>query len=115
MKLKKNRNIEMKTVFIDQDYFRDVLDEVVECPFLHINLLSLMMNDFARIRNIKRKKLLMAVFLKPIRMFHFDERRRFEGRILSGTFWILEIFLRFELFEAILSLKEWLIASQQVM
>ena len=60
MKLKKNRNIEKKTVFIDQDYFRDVLDEVAECPFLHINALLLMTNDFARIRNIKRKKLFMA-------------------------------------------------------
>ena len=69
MKLKKNRNIEMKTAFIDQDYFRDVLDEVVECPFLHINALSLMMNDFARIRNIKRKKLFIADFLNPIRMY----------------------------------------------
>lgn len=63
MKLKKNINIEMETVFIDQDYFRDVLDEVAECPFLHINLQSMMMIDFARIRNIKRKKLVMADYL----------------------------------------------------
>ena len=58
--MKKSRIIEIKTVFIDQDYFRDVLDEVAECLFLHINLLSLMMTDFAQIRNIKHKKLLMA-------------------------------------------------------
>ena len=61
--MKKSRIIEIKTVFIDQDYFRDVLDEVAECPFLHINLQSMMMIDFARIRNIKRKKLLMADYL----------------------------------------------------
>ena len=73
--MKKNRNIEMKTAFIDQDYFRDVLDEVAECPFLHINLLLLMMNDFARIRNIKRKKLFMATCFR-IQTSHIGEWRQ---------------------------------------
>ena len=73
MKLKKNINIEIETVFIDQDYFRDVLDEVAECPFLHINLQSMTMIDFARIRNIKRKKLVMADYLIAFILLNHSE------------------------------------------